>query len=174
MEELLHSAFTEGICCSIFSQYDATTGLRVVFQQVGPGCSTKGPDARVCGLNAGLYLPGSGRSQSGKLDRCRTLPSHPSSPQPKRAAGLRAHDSPPREQLGDLGPTVSQQAVGLVDDEVLLGCPRGLLHVGIEVVVPAFSALLAQPALQVPGHYGPLLVAITIYQLYDLNNTGRR
>lgn len=145
-------------------------GYELCFNLVVPGCGTKGPDARVCGLNAGLYLLGSGRGESGKLDRCRTLPSHPS----RRAAGLRAPDSPPREQLGDLGPAVSQQAVGLVDDEVLLGRPRGLLHVGIEVVVPAFSALLAQPALQVPGHYGPLLVAITIYQLYDLNNAGGR
>lgn len=95
-------------------------------------------------------------------------------PNPREQARLWAPNSPPREQLGDLGPAVSQQAVGLVDDKVLLSRPRGLLHIGVEVVVPAFSALLAQPALQVTGHYGPLLVAITIYQLYDLNNAGVR
>lgn len=38
--------------------------------------------------------------------------------------------------------------------------------------MPPLSALLAEPALQVPGHNGPLLVAVTIHQLYDLNNMG--
>ena len=75
---------------------------------------------------------------------------------------------PPREQLGDLSPAVSEQAVSLVDDEVLLCCPRRLLHIGIEVVVPTLSTLLPQSALQMLGYHGPLFVAVEIYKLYDL------
>lgn len=79
---------------------------------------------------------------------------------------------PSREQLGNLSPAVSQQAVSLVDDEVLLGRPRRLLHIGVEVVVPALSALLPQPALQVLGHHCPLFVAVAIDKLYNLRNEG--
>lgn len=75
---------------------------------------------------------------------------------------------PSGEQLGDLSPAVSQHAVGLVDNEVFLFCPGGLLHIRVEVVVPAFPALLPQPALQVLGHNSPLLVAIPVHQVYHL------
>ncbi len=79
---------------------------------------------------------------------------------------------PSGEQLGNLSPAVSEQAVSLVDDEVLLGCPRRLLHAGIEVVVPALSTLLPQSALQVLGNHRPLFVAVEIYKLYNLRNEG--
>lgn len=77
---------------------------------------------------------------------------------------------PSRQQLGNLSPAVSEQAVSLVDDEVLLGGPRRLLHVGIEVVVPALSALLPQSTFQMLGNHSPLLVAVEIYKLNNLRN----
>lgn len=76
---------------------------------------------------------------------------------------------PSREQLGDLGPAVSQHAVGFVDDEILLCGPGGLLHVRVEVVVPALAALLPQSPLQVFGHRGPLFITVFIYQLDHLH-----
>lgn len=76
--------------------------------------------------------------------------------------------SPPRQHLGNLGPAVAQHLVGLPDDAVLLLGPAGLLHLGIEVVVPALTALLPQPALQVLGDQRPLLRAVLLNQLNDL------
>ena len=58
--------------------------------------------------------------------------------------------------------------MGLADDAVLLLRPAGLLHLGVEVVVPALTALLAQPALQVLGNQRPLLRAVLLDQLDDL------
>lgn len=77
---------------------------------------------------------------------------------------------PSREQLSNLSPAVSEQAVSFVDNEVLLGCPWWLLHAGIEVVMPALSALLSQSALQVLGYHCPLFVAVEIYKFYNLRN----
>lgn len=79
---------------------------------------------------------------------------------------------PSGEQLGNLSPAVSEQAVSLVDDEVLLRSPRRFLHVGIKMVVPALSTLLSQPALQMLGYQCPLFVAVEIHKLYDLRNGG--
>lgn len=59
---------------------------------------------------------------------------------------------PPWQHLGDLSPAVAQHLVGLAD----------------EVVVPALTALLPQPALQVLGHQRPLLRAVLLDQLDDL------
>ena len=58
--------------------------------------------------------------------------------------------------------------MGLTDDAVLLLCPAGLLHLRVEVVVPALTALLAQPAFQVLGDQRPLLRAVLLDQLDDL------
>lgn len=79
-------------------------------------------------------------------------------------------DLPSREQLCNLRPAVSQYAVSLVDDEVLLRGPRRFLHTRIEMVVPALSALLSQPAFQVLGHHRPLFVAVAVHKLYNLRN----
>lgn len=75
---------------------------------------------------------------------------------------------PSREQFCYLHPAVSKKAVSLVDDEVFLSSPWTFLHTGIEVVVPALSALFPQPALQVLGYHCPLLVAVEIHKLYNL------
>lgn len=58
--------------------------------------------------------------------------------------------------------------MGLVDDEVLLLGPGGLLDLGVEVVVPTFAALLADAALQVLGDHRPALRAILVHELDDL------
>lgn len=79
---------------------------------------------------------------------------------------------PSREQLGNFSPAVSKQAVSLVDDKVLLGCPWWLLHTGIKVVMPAFPTLLPQSALQMLGYHCPLFVAVEIYKFYNLKNEG--
>lgn len=80
--------------------------------------------------------------------------------------------SPARQHLGNLGPAVAQHFVGLADDAVLLLRPAGLLHLGVEVVVPALPALLPQPALQVLGDERPLLRAILLNQLNDLERAA--
>lgn len=77
---------------------------------------------------------------------------------------------PSREQFCDLSPAIAKQAVSLIDDEVLLSRPRRLLNAGIEVVVPALSALLPQSAFQVLGYQRPLFVAIKIHKLYNLED----
>lgn len=80
----------------------------------------------------------------------------------------RSNLRPSGQQFGDLRPAVSQHAVSLVDDEIFLRGPRALLDVWVEVVVPAFPALLSQTALQVFGHHRPLLAAVLLHQLNHL------
>ena len=67
------------------------------------------------------------------------------------------HGPPPRKHAGHLGPAVAQHLVGLTHDVVLLLRPAGLLHLGVEVVVPALTALPARPASQVLGDQRPPL-----------------
>lgn len=76
--------------------------------------------------------------------------------------------SPAREQLSDFGPAVAQLLVCLVDDSVLLLGPRSLLHLWVQVVVPALAALLADTPLQVLGYHRPALGSILLNQLYHL------
>lgn len=78
---------------------------------------------------------------------------------------------PSGEQLGNLRPAVAQSFVGLVDDAVLLLGPRGLLHLGVQVVVPPLAALLADSALEVLGDHGPALGAVLVDQINDLRET---
>lgn len=75
---------------------------------------------------------------------------------------------PAGEQLSDFGPAVSQLLVGLVDDPVLFLGPRGLLHLRVEVVVPALAALLADAPLQVLGDDRPALGSVLLHQLDHL------
>lgn len=56
----------------------------------------------------------------------------------------------------------------LVDDAVLLLGPGRLLHLRVEVVVPALAALLADAALQVLGDHRPALGAVLLDQLDHL------
>lgn len=56
----------------------------------------------------------------------------------------------------------------LVDDPVLFLGPRRLLHLRVQVVVPAFAALLANPTLQVLGDHRPALGSVLLDQLDHL------
>lgn len=85
-----------------------------------------------------------------------------------RISGNSKH-SPSRQHLGDLGPAVSQHAVRFVDDEILFCGPGGLLHVRVEVVVPALATLFPQSPLQVFGHHSPLFITVFIHQLDHLH-----
>lgn len=58
--------------------------------------------------------------------------------------------------------------MGLTDYAIFLLSPAGFFHLGVEVIVPALTALLSQPALQVLGNQRPLLRAILLDQLNDL------
>lgn len=90
--------------------------------------------------------------------------------------GLTVNSAPPRpplhlpagQQLGHVGPAVSQESVGLTDDAVFLQSPAALLHHGIEVVVPSLAALLPVPTVQVLGDERPALHAVFMDQFYHL------
>jgi hypothetical protein len=58
--------------------------------------------------------------------------------------------------------------VGFTNYAVLLLSPTRFFHFRVEVVVPALTALLPQPALQVLGNQRPMLCAILLDQLNDL------
>lgn len=50
------------------------------------------------------------------------------------------------EVLGHLGPAVAEALVGQEEEPLLEVLPVVLLDVGVEMVVPAFPALLADPS----------------------------
>ena len=58
--------------------------------------------------------------------------------------------------------------MGLVDDPVLLLGPGALLHLGVQVVVPALPALLADAALEVLGDHRPALRPVLMDQVDHL------
>ena len=74
----------------------------------------------------------------------------------------------PREELGDLSPTVPESFVSLENFPVLLIAPRILVDVGIEVVVPALAALLSDAAGEVTSNERPLLRAVLAHERDDL------
>lgn len=55
-----------------------------------------------------------------------------------------------------------------VYNTILFLSPGGLLHLRVEVIVPALSTLLAYTALQVLGDDGPALGAVFVHKLYHL------
>lgn len=81
------------------------------------------------------------------------------------------------KKLRDLGPLVFPLFVSLVDDVVLFFCPRRLFDRRIQMVVPTFTALLSDTALQVTSNECPLLWPITldkfnnlvVFLFYELN-----
>lgn len=77
---------------------------------------------------------------------------------------------PSGKQFGDFCPAVAQALVCVVDDAVLLLRPGGLLHIRVEVVVPALSALFANAPLQVLGNDRPAFGSIFVDQLNHLQN----
>ena len=62
-----------------------------------------------------------------------------------------------QEHIGDLSPSVLHGLVQDVENPLFLLCPLGLLEQRIELVVPAFTALLAGSVLHLLGHDLPLM-----------------
>lgn len=85
---------------------------------------------------------------------------------------LPGDSSPPWQHLGDLSPAVAQHFMGLTDDPIFLLCPAGLLHLRVEMVVPALTTLLPETALQVLGNECPLFCAVLLDQLNDLKENS--
>ena len=61
------------------------------------------------------------------------------------------------KNLGNISPLVALAFVRNVEDQLLLETPSILLDLGVEVVVPALSALLSDPPREVLSNCGPLL-----------------
>lgn len=49
---------------------------------------------------------------------------------------------PPRKQSGDFGPAISQNAMGFADEKVFYSSPGLFIYRRVQMIVPAFSALL--------------------------------
>ena len=64
------------------------------------------------------------------------------------------------EHLGDFGPLVVHNSVHQEQDPLLLLVPVDLLDAGVEVVVPALTALFSNATIQVLGDECPLLRSI--------------
>ena len=73
----------------------------------------------------------------------------------------------PFENLCNVCPLVALALVGDVEDQLLLKAPGVLLDLGVEMVVPALSALLADPAREVLRDRGPLLCTFLLDQPQD-------
>lgn len=72
---------------------------------------------------------------------------------------------PPRQHLGHLRPLVPVGRVRQEQDPLFVGHPLHLQDAGVEVVMPALPALLAEPALDELGDKGPALGAILFNKL---------
>lgn len=61
------------------------------------------------------------------------------------------------QNLSDVGPLVAVLAVTNVEDPLFFFAPLVFLDHGVQMVVPAFATLLANPAIQRRSNLGPLL-----------------
>ena len=68
------------------------------------------------------------------------------------------------QHLGHFGPLVAVGGVREEQDPLLVRHPLDLEDAGVEVVVPAFAALLAQPPLHELGDEGPPLRPVLLHQ----------
>lgn len=64
---------------------------------------------------------------------------------------------PSRKHFGHLGPLVAVGGVGQEEDPLFVGHPLDLQDAGVQVVVPALSALFSESALDELGDEGPPL-----------------
>jgi hypothetical protein len=71
---------------------------------------------------------------------------------------------PSGQQFGYFGPLVSQLFVRMINDGIFVFRPGALLYLGIQVIVPSFSALLADAAFQVASYQRPFFSAIFVHQ----------
>ena len=74
---------------------------------------------------------------------------------------------PPKQVLGHLCPPVPHNPVSEKETPFLMVMPVGLLDPWVEVVVPAFTALLPNAAWQVLRYESPLLRAVHLDQFYE-------
>jgi hypothetical protein len=73
-----------------------------------------------------------------------------------------------RKVLGDLSPLVAELLVSSDDDLIFLLSPLASLDVGIEMVVPSLSALLADSAGELARDDAPVLGSVFLNQNDDL------
>lgn len=71
------------------------------------------------------------------------------------------------ENLGNVRPFVALALVRDVENQLLLETPGVLLDLGVQMVVPALSALLSDPAREVLGDRGPLLCTFLLDEPQD-------
>ena len=69
------------------------------------------------------------------------------------------------EHLGDLRPLVSVVPVHQVKNPLFLSAPADLLNLGVKVIVPSLSALLADSAWKVLSDQSPLLGPVLVDQV---------
>lgn len=81
---------------------------------------------------------------------------------------MRQRARPPRQQLGDIRPAVSQHSLGLTDDAVFFRCPAAFLHRRVQVVVPSLADLLPVTTVHVFGDERPTLGAKLLHQVNNL------
>lgn len=70
-----------------------------------------------------------------------------------------------REELGDLGPAIAVDLLGLDDLDVLLPRPLILLDVRVQVVVPPFATLLPDPPRESLRDEAPVLGSVLFHAL---------
>mmetsp|Transcript_9956 Transcript_9956/g.27865 ORF Transcript_9956/g.27865 Transcript_9956/m.27865 type:complete len:344 (+) Transcript_9956:1567-2598(+) len=73
------------------------------------------------------------------------------------------------KELGNLGPLVAEALVMGDDESVLLLAPGHLADGGIEMIVPPFTALLADAAGQLGGDLTPTLGTVSLDEAHDLD-----
>ena len=75
---------------------------------------------------------------------------------------------PSGQHLGNLCPAITQCHVGLQDGSILLFRPSFLGNIRVEVIVPPFTALLADTSWKIGCNQGPLLSPVLSDKLNDL------
>ena len=68
----------------------------------------------------------------------------------------------------NFGPLVVQGSVFQKENPLFFFAPANFLYLWIQMVVPALSALLSSPVLQMLGYLGPLFRSVLLYELKDL------
>lgn len=54
--------------------------------------------------------------------------------------------------------------MGVSDGLIFLVCPFTLVNMRVEVIVPAFPALLSQSSVELPGYMAPFLRPVHLYK----------
>jgi hypothetical protein len=75
--------------------------------------------------------------------------------------------SPAFEDLGDLSPLVLELSMHHEKDPLLFFAPSAFLDLGVQMVVPSLSALLANPLRQILRNHRPFLGSYSLDQLNE-------